>query len=160
MPFSCFLFVLEKGSKSAGNAAIPTLSNALVTRTSTPPAQAAHVRFRTRKRVHTQLSEKNRTQRLARRNRGASLRSGAEYLVAASSLKEQPEKVDAHQWRVPAFPGTATPLGCGNLFFGSASATERTRDLCGLFPRHIAKYAANRCIYSTNLSIPFCAAPL
>lgn len=46
------------------------------------------------------------------------------------------------------------------LFFVSASATERTRDFCGLFPLHIAKYAANRCIYSTNLSIPFCAAPL
>ena len=46
------------------------------------------------------------------------------------------------------------------LFFGSASATERTQDFCGLFPLHIAKYAANRCIYSTNLIIPFCAAPL
>ena len=46
------------------------------------------------------------------------------------------------------------------FFFGSASATERTRDFCGLFPLHIAKYAANRCIYSTNLSIPFCTAPL
>ena len=44
--------------------------------------------------------------------------------------------------------------------FGSASATERTQDFCGSFPLHIAKYAANRCIYSTNLSIPFCAAPL
>ena len=31
--------------------------------------------------------------------------------------KNQPEKVDARQWRVSAFPGTATPLGCGNLFF-------------------------------------------
>ena len=48
---------------------------------------------------------------------GASLRSCAESLAAASSLKEQPEKVDARQWRVSAFPGTATPLGCGNLFF-------------------------------------------
>ena len=47
----------------------------------------------------------------------------------------------------------------GSMFV-SASATERTRDFCGLFPLHIAKYAANRCIYSTNLSIPFCAAPL
>ena len=46
------------------------------------------------------------------------------------------------------------------LFFVSASATERTRDFCGLFLLHIAKYAANRCIYSTNLSIPFSAAPL
>ena len=46
------------------------------------------------------------------------------------------------------------------FMFATASATERTRDFCGLFPLHIAKYAANRCIYSTNLSIPFCAAPL
>ena len=46
------------------------------------------------------------------------------------------------------------------LFFVSASATERTRDFCGLFPLHIAKYAANRCIYSTNLSISFSATPL
>ena len=52
------------------------------------------------------------------------------------------------------------PTISAGLFFVSASATERTRDLCGLFPRHIAKYAVNRCIYSTNLSIPFCAAPL
>ena len=48
----------------------------------------------------------------------------------------------------------------GQPFFESASATERTRDFCGLFPLHIAKYAVNRCIYSTNLIIPFYAAPL
>ena len=35
-------------------------------------AQTAHVRFRERKRVHTRLSEKDRTQRLTRRNRGPS----------------------------------------------------------------------------------------
>ena len=33
-------------------------------------AQTAHVRFRRRKRVHTRLRSKNRTQRLTRRNRG------------------------------------------------------------------------------------------
>ena len=33
-------------------------------------AQTAHVRFHERKRVHTRLSEKDRTQRLTRRNRG------------------------------------------------------------------------------------------
>ena len=33
-------------------------------------AQMAHIRFRSRKRVHTRLSEKDRTQRLTRRNRG------------------------------------------------------------------------------------------
>ena len=35
-----------------------------------PLAQTAHVRFHGRKRVHTRLSEKNRTQWLTRRNRG------------------------------------------------------------------------------------------
>ena len=33
-------------------------------------SQMAHIRFRSRKRVHTRLSEKDRIQRLARRNRG------------------------------------------------------------------------------------------
>ena len=37
-----------------------------------PLAQTAHVRFYRRKRVHTRPSEKNRTQRLTRRNRGVS----------------------------------------------------------------------------------------
>lgn len=55
-------------------------------------------------------------------------------------------------------PAGETLPGLG--LFDSASATERTRGFCGLFLLHIAKYAANRCIYSTNLSIPFCAAPL
>ena len=35
--------------------------------------QTAHVCFHSRKRVHTRLSEKDRTQRLTRRNRGPSL---------------------------------------------------------------------------------------
>ena len=35
-----------------------------------PLAQTAHVRFHGRKRVHTRLSEKDRTQRPTRRNRG------------------------------------------------------------------------------------------
>ena len=34
------------------------------------PSQTVHVRFRGRKRVHTRLRSKNRTRRLARRNRG------------------------------------------------------------------------------------------
>ena len=65
--------------------------------------------------------------------------------------------------RIFVFIGAITALWRASgtiVFFISASATERTRDFCGLFPRHIAKYAVNRCIYSTNLSIPFCAALL
>lgn len=120
MPFSCFLFRPRKSREKRRKRSHTNVSNASVIRFSTPPAQAAHVRFRTRKRVHTRLSEKNRTQRLARRNRGASLRSCAEYLVAASSLKEQPEKVDARQWRASASSGVAAPQGCGTFSFVTA----------------------------------------
>ena len=66
----CFLFRPRKRLEKCRKRSHTNVSNASITRTSTPPAQSAHVRFRTRKRVHTRLSEKDRTQRLTRRNRG------------------------------------------------------------------------------------------
>ena len=70
MPFSCFLFRPRKSREKRRKRSHTNVSNALVTRPSTPPAQTAHVRFHRRKRVHTRLSEKDRTQGLTRRNRG------------------------------------------------------------------------------------------
>ena len=67
---SCFLFRPRKSREKRRKRSHTKVSNASVIRFSTPPAQTPHVRFRTRKRVHTRLSEKNRTQRLIRRNRG------------------------------------------------------------------------------------------
>ena len=66
----CFLFRPRKSCEKRRKRSHINVSNASVTRTSTPPAQSAHVRFRTRKRVHTRLLEKNRTQGHTRRNRG------------------------------------------------------------------------------------------
>ena len=66
----CFLFRPRKSRERRRKRSHTNASNTLVTRTSTPPAQTAHVRFHERKRVHTRLSEKDRTQRLTRRNRG------------------------------------------------------------------------------------------
>ena len=68
--YLAFFFVLEKGSKSAGNAVIPTF-----------PAHCPHglqhlrhkrrnVRFEGLRRVHTCLRQQDRTQGLTRRNRG------------------------------------------------------------------------------------------
>ena len=57
--------MLEKRTKRSHT----NVSNASVTRNSTPPVQTAHVCFHERKWVHTRLSEKDRTQRLTRRNR-------------------------------------------------------------------------------------------
>ena len=72
MPFSCFLFRPRKSCENRRKRSHANVSNASVTRPSTPPAQTAHVRFHEQKWVHTRLSEKNRTQRLTRRNRGVS----------------------------------------------------------------------------------------
>ena len=70
MPFSCFLFRPRKRLEKRRKRSHTNVSSTLSTRSSTPPAQTAHVRFHERKWVHTRLSEKNRTQRLTRRNTG------------------------------------------------------------------------------------------
>ena len=72
MPFSCFLFRPRKSRERRRKCSHTNVSNTLVTRPSTPPAQTAHVRFHERTWVHTRLSEKDRTQGLTRRNRGVS----------------------------------------------------------------------------------------
>ena len=69
-PLSCFLFRPRKSCEKRRKRSHTNVPNTLITRTSTPPAQTAHVRFHERKWVHTRLSEKNRTQRLTRRNTG------------------------------------------------------------------------------------------
>ena len=66
-----------------------------------------------RKRVHTRLSEKNRTQGHTRRNRGSSsLQTQHGFVLPAkSSPKEQPEEADARLRRVSAFSGAAALPG-------------------------------------------------
>ena len=66
----CFLFRPRKRLEKRRKRSHTNVSNTLVTRASIPPAQTAHVCFHTRKRVHTRLCSKNRTQRLTRRNTG------------------------------------------------------------------------------------------
>ena len=70
MPFSCSFFILEKAVKSIGNAVIPTFPM----HRSYGFQHLRHKRPRLLSPVKvgntTRLSEKNRTQRLARRNRG------------------------------------------------------------------------------------------
>ena len=94
--YPAFFFVLGKAVKRAGNAVIPTLSlryshspqrllkhplrylyptsiNGYYTAKNglgTIVYKTAHVRFHRRKRAHTRLCSKNRTQRLTRRNTG------------------------------------------------------------------------------------------
>ena len=66
----CFLFRPRKSREKCRKRSHTNVSNTLVTRPSTPPAQTAHVCFHRRKWVHTRLSKKDRTQRHTRRKRG------------------------------------------------------------------------------------------
>ena len=52
MPFSCFLFRPRKRLEKRRKRSHTNVSNTLVTRTSIPPVQTAHVRFHRRKWVH------------------------------------------------------------------------------------------------------------
>ena len=80
----------------------------------------------------TRLSEKDRTQRLTRRNRGPSLlRTQRSFAPPAKSPpKEQPEKTDARQWRVSVFSGVATPLGCAVLIVSQFTLYISAYRLC------------------------------
>ena len=69
-PLSCFLFRPRKSCEKRKKRSHTNVSNASVTRSSTPPAQTAYICFHRRKWVHTRLCQQDRTQRLTRRNRG------------------------------------------------------------------------------------------
>ena len=119
MPFSCFLFRPRKSREKRRKRSHTNVSSTLSTRSSTPPAQTPHVCFQSRKRVHTRFRQQDRTQRLTCRSRGLPSLGHSAVLCCLRNRhrKNQLEKVDARQWRVSAFSGTAPPLGCGNLFF-------------------------------------------
>ena len=86
----CFLFRPRKSREKRRKRSHTNVSSTLSTRSSTPPAQTAHVRFRSRKRVHTRLSEKDRTQRLTRRNTGVSDGGGITTLGAFRTFTNIP----------------------------------------------------------------------
>ena len=65
----CFLFRPRKSCEKRRKRSHTNVSNTLVTRPSTPPAQTAHVCFRGRKWAHTRLCSKDCTQGHTRRNR-------------------------------------------------------------------------------------------
>ena len=89
-PLSCFLFRPRKSREKRRKRSHTNVSSTLSTRSSTPPAQMAHVRFHERKWVHTRLSEKDRTQRLTRRNRGVSDGGGITTLGAFRTFTNIP----------------------------------------------------------------------
>ena len=108
-----FFFVPEKPAKSAGNAVIPTF-----------PAHCPHglQHLRHKRPTFAFTGESGHTLGFRRKiaHSGSHGEIGAFSLRSQRCLvcqrnrhrKNQLEKVDARQWRVSAFSGTATPLGC------------------------------------------------
>ena len=84
------LFVQNRSRKYRPKVAVATLFQTAFHRIFQPLAQMAHVRFRSRKRVHTRLSEKDRTQRLTRRNTGISDGGGITTLGAFRTFANLP----------------------------------------------------------------------
>ncbi len=84
----CFLFRPRKRLEKRRKRSHTNVSSTLSTRTSTPPAQTAHVRFHEQKCVHTRLSAKDRTQRLTRRNTGVSDGGGYHYPRSVPHVSE------------------------------------------------------------------------
>ena len=76
----------EKVSEDATATLSPTVSHPVFQLRS----QTAHVRFHRRKRVHTRLSEKDRTQRLTRRNTGPSGRGRYHYSRSVPHVHQHP----------------------------------------------------------------------
>ena len=68
--FTCFLFRPRRSRERRRKRSHTNVSNASVIRFSTPPVQTATFAFTSESGYTTRPSEKNRTQRLARRNRG------------------------------------------------------------------------------------------
>ena len=85
---SCFLFRPRKRLEKRKKRSHTNVSNASLIRTSTLPAQTAHIRFCRRKWVLTRLCSKNRTQRLTRRNRGVSDGGGITTLGAFCAVRK------------------------------------------------------------------------
>ena len=100
-------------------------------------AQMAHVRFHERKRVHTRLSEKDRTQGLTRRNRGRFGRGRYYYHRTVSHISEALRGQGVERQTVPLLGlgrghSRRTQRACGTAMRLCASLSRRRRGPAGL----------------------------
>ena len=158
--YPAFFFVLEKGSKSAGNAVIPTF-----------PAHCPHglqhlrhkrrnVRFEGLRRVHTCLRQQDRTQGLTRRNRG---RFGWGRYYYPRSVPHVSETLRGRGLKRQTLPLLGLGRGCSQRTqraFGTAmrlcaSLSRRCRGPAGL--RDLFRFCRNRDLYIRRSWFSACA---
>ena len=161
-PLSCFLFRPRKSREKRRKRSHTNVSNASVTRTSRvsqtllhPPSllpsmgithqkglgtivyKTAHVRFHGRKWVHTRLSEKDRTQRLTRRNSGVSDGGWYHYPRSVPHVLETLRGLMSERQTLPLLGlgwmySRRTQRACGTAMRLCVSLSRRRRGPAGL----------------------------
>ena len=136
-PLSCFLFRPRKRLEKRKKRSHTNVSNASLIRTSTLPAQTAHVRFYRRKWVHTQFRSKNRTQGHTRRNTGRFGWGWYHYPRTVSHVSETLRGQGVERQTLPLLGlgrvcSRRTQKACGTAMCLCASLFRRRRGPAGL----------------------------
>ena len=132
MPFSCFLFRPRKRLEKRRKRSHTNVSSTLSTRSSTPPAQTAHICFHRRKWVHTRLCQQDRTQGHTQRNRW---RFGWGWYHYPRSVPHVSETLRGRSLKRQTLPLLGLGRGCSRRRRGPAGLRDLFRFCrnCGLY---------------------------
>ena len=160
MPFSCFLFHPRKSCEKHRKCSHTNVSNASVIRFSTPPAQTATFAFTSESGYTTRLSEKNRTQRLARRNRGCFGWGWYHYPRTVSHVSETLRGRGLERQTLPLLGlgwmcSPKTQKACGTAMRLCASLFRRRRGPAGL--RDLFRFCRSCGLYTLRSVLSECA---
>ena len=103
------LFAQNRSRKYCQKVTVTALFQTAFHRIFQPLAQTAHVHFRSRKRVHTRLSEKDGTQRLTRRNTGLHSCRCMEVYLSSHIWASKSRRKRMHAYGVCPLPPASRP---------------------------------------------------
>ena len=158
--FTCFLFRPRKSCEKHRKCSHTNVSNASVIRFSTPPAQTATFAFTSESGYTTRLSEKNRTQRLARRNRECCGWGWYHYPRTVSHVSETLRGRGLERQTLPLLGlgwmcSPKTQKACGTAMRLCASLFRRRRGPAGL--RDLFRFCRSCGLYTLRSVLSECA---
>ena len=158
--FTCFLFRPRKSCEKHRKCSHTNVSNASVIRFSTPPAQTATFAFTSESGYTTRLSEKNRTQRLARRNRECFGWGWYHYPRTVSHVSETLRGRGLERQTLPLLGlgwmcSPKTQKACGTAMRLCASLFRRRRGPAGL--RDLFRFCRSCGLYTLRSVLSECA---
>ena len=156
----CFLFRPRKSREKRRKRSHTNASNASVIRTLTSLEQTAHVCFQSRKRAHTRLSERNRTQGHTRRNTGRFGRGWYHYPRSVLRGSETLRGRVSERRTLPLLSlgrrcSRRTQRACGTAMRLCASLSRRRRSPAGL--RDLFYFCRNCGLYILRSGLSACA---